>query len=106
MTEGTAAVTQVNTPGLPDTDIPEQPYLSRRQHWITQLDRHALMQPQATALRFVGNTVTWAQLHGRVSALADALHRRGVGYGDRVMVLMLNRTEFVEAVLALSLIHI
>ncbi len=79
---------------------PEQPYLSRRQNWITQLARHALMQPGATALRFNGETTTWADLHRRVSALAAALHRRGVAAGDRVMILMLNRPEFVEATLA------
>lgn len=58
------------------------------------------MQPGATALRFLGHTVTWAELHRRVAALADALSRRGVVFGDRVMILMLNRPEFVEAVLA------
>ncbi len=68
------------------------------------MQRHALMQPDAPALRYVGETITWAQLHTRVSALADALHRRGVGYGDRVMVLMLNRPEFVEAVLAANML--
>jgi fatty-acyl-CoA synthase len=78
----------------------EQPYAARRQNWVNQLERHALMQPGATALRFLGRTVTWAVLHRRVTALADALSRRGVGFGHRVMILMLNRTEFVEAVLA------
>ena len=62
------------------------------------------MQPGATALRFLGNTVTWADLRDRVAALAGALGRRGVGPGDRVMVLMLNRTEFVESVLAANMI--
>ncbi|MCV7378219.1 long-chain fatty acid--CoA ligase [Mycobacterium alsense] len=80
----------------------EQPYLARRQNWITQLERHALMQPDEPALRFVGNTVTWGGLRRRVVALADALSRRGVGFGDRVMILMLNRPEFVEAVLAVN----
>jgi fatty-acyl-CoA synthase len=82
----------------------EQPYLARRQNWVNQLERHALMQPQAPALRFLGNTVTWAQLHDRVSALAGALHRRGVAFGDRVMILMLNRTEFMESVLAINML--
>ncbi|MGH3542426.1 MAG: fatty-acid--CoA ligase FadD5, partial [Mycobacterium sp.] len=82
----------------------EQPYLARRQNWVNQLERHALMQPDATALRFLGNTVTWAELHRRVTALAGALSRRGVGFGDRVMILMLNRTEFVESVLAANMI--
>jgi fatty-acyl-CoA synthase len=78
----------------------EQPYLARRQNWTTQLARHALMQPAATALRFLGQTTTWGELQTRVSALAGALSRRGVGFGDRVLILMLNRTEFIEAFLA------
>ena len=80
----------------------EQPYLARRQNWVNQLERHALMQPNTAALRFLGNTVTWEELHRRVGALADALSRRGVGFGDRVMILMLNRPEFVESVLAVN----
>ena len=84
------------------TEATEQPYLARRQNWVNQLERHALMQPHGTALRFLGNTVTWAALQRRVVALADALSRRGVGFGDRVMILMLNRTEFVESVLAVN----
>jgi fatty-acyl-CoA synthase len=82
----------------------EQPYRARRQNWINQLERHALMQPDSPALRFSGDTITWAQLRSRVAALADALSRRGIGFGDRVMVLMLNRTEFVESVLAANMI--
>ncbi|MGI9126177.1 MAG: fatty-acid--CoA ligase FadD5 [Mycobacterium sp.] len=78
----------------------EQPYLSRRQNWVTQLARHALMQPDSTALRFMGQTTTWAELERRVNAVAAALHRRGVAAGDRVMILMLNRPEFFEATLA------
>ena len=78
----------------------EQPYLARRQNWVNQVARHALMQPGATALRFQGQTTTWADLDRRVTALAGALGRRGVGFGDRVLVLMLNRTEFVESFLA------
>jgi fatty-acyl-CoA synthase len=86
------------------TQATEQPYLARRQNWVNQLERHALMQPNATALRFLGNTVTWGGLQRRVAALADALSRRGVGFGDRVMILMLNRTEFVESVLAVNML--
>lgn len=82
----------------------EQPYLARRQNWVNQLERHALMQPQAVALRFTGRTLTWSDLQRRVSALAAALRRRGVGAGDRVMILMLNRPEFVEAMLATNML--
>ena len=82
----------------------EQPYLSRRQNWVNQLERHAYMQPGAPALRFLGNTTTWAALRERVGKLAGALARRGIGAGSRVMVLMLNRTEFVESVLAANML--
>lgn len=82
----------------------QQPYLARRENWVNQLERHAMMQPDAPALRFVGNTMTWADLRRRVAALAGALSGRGVGFGDRVMILMLNRTEFVESVLAANMI--
>ena len=78
----------------------DQPYLARRQNWSNQLARHALMQPDATALRFLGQTTTWRELDHRVTALAGALARRGVGFGDRVLILMLNRTEFIESFLA------
>ena len=78
----------------------EQPYLARRQNWTNQLARHALMQPDATALRFLGHTTTWGELDRRVTALAGALSRRGVGFGDRVLILMLNRTEVIESFLA------
>jgi len=87
-----------------DRLLVQQPYLARRQNWTTQLARHALMQPDATALRFLGQTTTWGELDRRVTALAGALSRRGVAFGDRVLILMLNRAEFVESVLAINLL--
>ncbi len=83
-------------------DPTEQPFLARRQNWTTQLARHALMQPDATALRFLGRTTTWRELDNRVASLAGALSRRGVVFGDRVLILMLNRTEFIESFLAIN----
>ncbi|WP_137146237.1 fatty-acid--CoA ligase FadD5 [Mycolicibacterium sp. CR10] len=80
----------------------EQPHLARRQNWTNQLARHALMQPDSTALRFLGRTTTWRELDDRVGSLAGALHRHGVGFGDRVLILMLNRTEFIESFLAIN----
>jgi fatty-acyl-CoA synthase len=78
----------------------DQPYLARRQNWANQLARHALMQPDNTAVRFLGHTTTWRQLDERVGKLAGALSRRGIGAGDRVLILMLNRPEFIESCLA------
>jgi fatty-acyl-CoA synthase len=93
----TDAPSRAGDDSRPTTD---QPHFARRQNWSNQLSRHALMQPHATALRHLGRTTTWADLDRRVSALAGALHRRGVRFGDRVLILMLNRTEFVESFLA------
>ncbi|MCV7417250.1 fatty-acid--CoA ligase FadD5 [Mycolicibacterium litorale] len=87
-------------PLTPEPSASEQPYLARRQNWTNQLSRHALMQPGATALRFMGRTTTWGELDQRVTKLAGALSRRGIGFGDRVLILMLNRTEFIESFLA------
>ena len=72
----------------------------RRSTWNTHLERHASQVPDRPALVFQGETVTWSQLRDRVALLAGALVRRGVGPGDRVAVLMTNRTEFLEVVLA------
>ena len=85
---------------LTEPSATEQPYQARRQNWTNQLARHALMQRDATAFRFLGHTTTWGELDRRVTALAGALSRRGVGFGDRVLILMLNRTEYIESFLA------
>jgi fatty-acyl-CoA synthase len=96
---------QTLTASPADSGLPvEQPYLARRHNWTNQLARHALMQPEATALRFLGHTTTWGELDRRVTALAGALSRRGIGFGDRVLILMLNRTEFIETILAANLL--
>ncbi|MGY4866628.1 fatty-acid--CoA ligase FadD5 [Mycolicibacterium elephantis] len=85
---------------MTEPDPTQQPYLARRQNWTNQLARHALMQPDGVALRFLGQTTTWRELDERVARLAGALSRRGVQFGDRVLILMFNRTEFIEAFLA------
>jgi fatty-acyl-CoA synthase len=90
----------LTSPLMPDPT--EQPFLARRQNWTTQLARHSLMQPGDTALRFLGHTTTWRELDNRVTTLAGALSRRGVALGDRVLILMLNRTEFIESFLAIN----
>ena len=49
-------------------------------------------------------SITWAELHARVLSLAAVFADRGVGRGDRVAILMTNRPEFVECVLAANAI--
>jgi len=81
---------------------PRQPESSRRAHWNNQLERHAAVQGDRAAIRFEGVTTTWAALHGRVHALADALARRGVSFGARVALILGNRPEFLETALAVN----
>ncbi|TYQ14307.1 UNVERIFIED_ORG: fatty-acyl-CoA synthase [Gordonia westfalica J30] len=86
------------------TDLTSEPYRSRRNHWNNQVRRHALMTPDEPAITFLGDTRTWRQIEERSRAFAAALSRRGVGFGDRVMMALLNRTEYVEAILGVTLI--
>ena len=76
--------------------------LSRRRHWNNQVRRHASMTPDRPALRYLGQTLTWKDLHQRAAALAKVLHLRGIGHGDRVLITMLNRPEYLEALLAIT----
>lgn len=75
---------------------------SRRRHWNNQVRRPSVMVPDLPAVRYLGRTVTWKDLHDRSTALARALRQRGVEPGDRVLVLMHNRPEFLETLLALT----
>ena len=81
-----------------------QPHRARRVHWNAHLERHAAMQPDRPAIRFQGRTATWRELDDRVRVLADALAGRGVCPGDRVALVMGNRPEFLEVVLAANLL--
>jgi fatty-acyl-CoA synthase len=73
-------------------------------HWVDHVSRHARSRPDAVALRFDGVSTTWGELDDRMRRLATGLSARGVVKGDRVAVLMTNRPEFVEAVLAANLL--
>jgi len=73
-------------------------------HWADHVARHAFAIPEAVALRYQGESITWAGLHDRVGRAAAAFAGQGVRRGDRVAVLMTNRPEFLESVLAASAI--
>ncbi|AYF74576.1 long-chain-fatty-acid--CoA ligase [Nocardia yunnanensis] len=80
----------------------DEPIRSRRNHWVNQIATHAAMRPGHVAFRFKGVDTTWKQLHERSERFADALSRRGVGFGDRVLILALNYTEYIEAVMGIN----
>jgi fatty-acyl-CoA synthase len=68
-------------------------------HWVDHITRHAHATPAATAIRFEGSTITWADLAERMNRVASALAARGVKQGSRVAILMTNRPEFIETLL-------
>ena len=57
-------------------------------------------RPDHPAVVFGDDVLTHAELHNRAARLASALAARGVQPGDRVALLLHNRIEFVEALLA------
>ncbi|MCV2396221.1 long-chain-fatty-acid--CoA ligase [Actinotalea sp. M2MS4P-6] len=78
------------------------PAAVRRNHWMNQVLGHAAMRPDATAFRFRGEDTTWRDVAEHMDALAAALQRRGVGFGDRVLLLTLNHPLVVETVFAIN----
>ena len=81
-----------------------EPLRSRRNHWNNQVHRHALMTPDRTAVTYLDKSTSWRALDNRSRAFAAALHSRGVRFGDRILIALLNRTEYLEAVLGANLI--
>jgi amino acid adenylation domain-containing protein len=74
-------------------------YEERRR--IDQLvDEQALRDPEAPALRFEAETMTYGELRERANRLAHRLQREGVGPDDRVGVAMERSFELVVALLA------
>lgn len=66
------------------------------------VDEMAARQPQAQALAFRGESLSYAALGARVDRLARALLAAEVARGDRVAVLLPNRPEWVVAALAVA----
>ncbi|MBS9376030.1 long-chain-fatty-acid--CoA ligase [Rhodococcus sp. B50] len=70
--------------------------------WMHQVERHAHTKPSTPAMRFGGLTTSWSELADRTTRLGHALSELGVGSGDRVLVLLKNRPEFIETVIAVN----
>jgi fatty-acyl-CoA synthase len=60
----------------------------------------AANRPDEVGLRFEGRDYTWRDLDRRTDELAAGLGELGVGPGDRVGLLMLNRPEWCEVAMA------
>ena len=64
----------------------------------------ASIQPHKTAIISEESTLHYGELSTRVNQLASLLHKKGIQKGDRVAVLLYNSKEYIEIVLALSII--
>ncbi|NMM87394.1 long-chain fatty acid--CoA ligase [Rhodococcus sp. SRB_17] len=73
---------------------------ARGQHWVNYTARHALHRGDRAALKFGERVTSWAELQEHVVALSDAMARRGIGAGDRVALVMGNRPELIEILIA------
>jgi fatty-acyl-CoA synthase len=67
---------------------------------VTFVADSARRVPGKVALAFAADRRTYAALEDRTARLAAALTARGVAPGDHVAILMVNRIELLEAVLA------
>lgn len=87
----TRAWTVNYAPGVP-SDIPT---VDRTlYHWLAERAENLSESP---ATEFFGAVLTFAELHDRVLRLAGALHRLGVGRGDRVALVMPNCPQHMIA---------
>ncbi|MBO3273799.1 long-chain-fatty-acid--CoA ligase [Pseudomonas schmalbachii] len=69
--------------------------------YITQgLHRHLQQRPHATAIRYLGRGISYAEFGDRVARLAGALQKLGVASGDRVAMLSANSLRYIEYYLA------
>src|ERR1700748_2667154 len=70
------------------------------EHFCELLRFWARRLPDRLALRFDQRDYTWRELDQAVDELAAGLHGQGVRPGDVVGILMSNRPEFIETMLA------
>jgi acyl-CoA synthetase (AMP-forming)/AMP-acid ligase II len=58
---------------------PRLPYSGA--HWVDHVARHAYAIPDSVAIRYEGESITWARLHDRVRSVAAAF--AGQAHPDR-----------------------
>src|SRR5229473_5954070 len=74
--------------------------------YIHSLGRASRYYPERMALAQGGTPLTFRELHDRVTGIAAALSRHGLGVGDRLALLLPNGPEYIELVYACSLLGI
>jgi len=80
-------------------DRPMRCFAQRPSSLVQMLEEAVARNPQGEALVCGETRLTWAALQERIIAAAGAFAERGVGVGDRVALVLGNRTEFPIAFL-------
>ena len=70
----------------------------------TLIPRHARFRPDATAVVFENERLTYAQFGARVARSANLLRSLGIGKGDKVATVLSNSREALELVWAVPAI--
>lgn len=96
MTEETDQVHWGEDIGRRQSGIPFKQYEPRRQR-LTELFTDAARWSERTHLIQGGRRITYRQFFAAVDAVATELARRGIGPGDRVLLLAANSPEWVVA---------
>ena len=66
---------------------------------IDYLEQHASERPEAIAVIFEDQTVSWDGLNAKANQMANYFRSRGVAYGDKIAVNMENRLELLFTVM-------
>src|SRR5438046_697355 len=82
--------------------LPELAYSKQLNACYELLDAHLSNgRGAAPAVYFGSSTLTYHDVYNQVVCMAGALHEKGIGPGDRVLLRLLNRPHFITAWLAL-----
>jgi long-chain acyl-CoA synthetase len=73
---------------------------AKRVDLVESVEKWAASLPDAVALRFEGEAITYEELNRRANRVANGLQGVGVGKGDRVAIMLPNIPEFVYAFVA------
>jgi len=71
-------------------------------YFVRRLDIGSYIQPEKEAVIFKDETITYRELQQRVYKLSNALKTLGLQKGDRVAVLLRNRSEWFDIFFALA----
>ena len=73
---------------------------AKRLDLVESVEKWAASLPDAVALRFEGEAITYEELNRRANRVANGLQGMGVEKGDRVAIMLPNIPEFVYAFVA------